>query len=265
LPSDLNGSAKVVCTGACVGTDNQTAAGGFTQSYNAFLGGDKTLWAPALYNGYYTWNGSLKVQNIGGAATSIGVTYYIEGGGVCNAPAENIAAGQALYHYLPAKWAGWGCASSADKIIGAKITSSAQDVVGVVNAANPNRQAQTYGTFAASEGAGKVGLPVIMNNYYGWNTAFVCQNVSASGNATVNYAYSGVGCPGGGCSYTLTPGQAKSIYQPADAGLAGNTGLFAVSVTATGANIACIANETQAANQQAGTGDWSMSYNGFGQ
>ena len=66
-------------------------------------------------------------------------------------------------------------------------------------------------------------------------------NLDAAATATVTYSYSGIGCPGGGCSFSLTPGEAKSIYQPGDAGLAGNTGLFAVTVEATGANIACIA------------------------
>jgi len=268
LTAGLNGSAKVICSGACVGTDNQTADGGFTQSYNAFLGGDTTLYAPSLYYGYYTWNGSLKVQNIGAGATNIDVLYTLEGGGTCDPPAENIAAGQALYHYLPAEWGNWGCASATDKIIGAIITSDSENVVGVVNAANPNKQAQTYGTFAVVDGAAAVGLPVIMNAYYGWNTAFVCQNLDDTASATVTYSYGGVGCPAdpvyAGCSFSLAAGEAKSVYQPAD--LDATTGLYAVTVTATGANVACIANETQAANQQAGNkGDWSMSYNGFGQ
>ncbi|MGQ9599815.1 MAG: hypothetical protein ACUVWZ_10405 [Anaerolineae bacterium] len=268
LPAGLNGSAKVVCSGACVGTDNQTAAGGFTQSYNAFIAGDTTLYAPALYNNYYGWNGSLKVQNIGPTATNIDVIYYIEGGAVCDPPAENIQPGQALFHYLPAKWPTWGCPSAANKIIGAVVTSDGQDIAGVVNAALPGGQAQTYGAFASADGAGTVGLPVIMNNYYKWDTAFVCQNLDPTNNATVTYSYSGIGCPAGpqypSCTYTLTPGEAKSVYQPAD--LDATTGLFAVTVTATGAPIACIANETlPAARGRPGPGDWSMSYNGFGQ
>jgi hypothetical protein len=265
LPAGLNGSAKVVCSGACVGTDNQTAAGGFTQSYNAFLGGARTLYAPSLYTNYYTWGASLKVQNIGGGNTDITVQYMIEGGGTCTTPAETIQPNQSLYHYLPADWATFGCPDATNKIIGAKVTSTSQDVVGVVNAANPAAQAQTYNTF--DMGASAVGLPVIMNNYYGWDTAFVCQNLSDSASATVTYSYSGLGCPAGaqypGCSVSLNPGEAKSVYQPAD--LDAITGLYAVTVTATGAPVACISNETNGPGQGAGTGDWSMSYNGFGE
>ena len=83
----------------------------------------------------------------------------------------------------------------------------------------------------------------------------------------MTYSYAGIGCPAGpvyaGCTFDLAPGAAASVYQPAD--LDASTGLFAVTVSATGADIACIANETYGAGQSAGTGDWSMSYNGFGQ
>jgi hypothetical protein len=267
LPAMLNGSAKVECTGACVAVDNQTAAGGFTQSYNGFLMGGRTLFAPALYTNFYTWGGSLKVQNIGGAPTDIAVTYMIEGGGTCPVAAETIQPNQALYHYLPDDWSTWGCAAANNKIIGAKITSTAADVVAVANAANPAGQAQTYGGFVQTDGSMEVGLPVVMNQYYGWDTAFVCQNVSDSGTATVTYSYAGIGCPAGAdnvaCTFSLAPGEAKSVYQPTD--LDANTGLLAATVTSTGANIACIANETMGAGQAAGTGDWSMSYNGFTQ
>jgi hypothetical protein len=265
LATNLNGSAKVACTGACVGTDNQTADGGFTQSYNAFLAGGTKLYAPALYNNYYSWNGSLKVQNIGSGATNIGVTYYIEGGATCVVPATSIAAGQALFHHLPSMWGGWGCPGATNKAIGAVVTSSATDVVGVVNAANPKKQGQTYSAIGAADGAAQVGLPVIMNDFYGWYTSFTCQNVQDSGTANATYAYSGIGCPGGGCSFVLGPGETAEVVQKFDGGLAGNKGEFSVTVTATGAQIACIANETHSVNQQAGTGDWSMSYNGFGQ
>jgi hypothetical protein len=262
LPADLNGSAKVDCTGACVGTDNQTAAGGFTQSYGGFLAGDTTLFAPALYNSYYTWDSSLKVQNVGDVDAHIDVTYTLAGGTSCSAPTETIAPNQALFHYLPSEWVGWGCDPSNDIVIGAVVTSD-QPVVGVSNAANPAGQAQTYGAFATNDGALMVGLPVIMHNYYGWDTSFTCQNLDDTATANVSYSYSGIGCPVGTCSFALDPGEAHEVYQPTDLGA--NEGLFAVTVTATGGEVACIANETLGANQGGSMGDWSMSYNGFGQ
>jgi hypothetical protein len=60
----------------------------------------------------------------------------------------------------------------------------------------------------------------------------------------------------------LDPGEAKPVFQPND--LDATTGLYAVTVTSPG-TVACIANETNGPGQGAGTGDWSMSYNGFGQ
>jgi hypothetical protein len=268
VPALLDGSAKVVCTGACVGTDNQTGNLGRTQSYSAFLSGGNTLYAPALYNNYYSWNGSFKVQNIGTVPTNVTVTYYVEGGASCTAPVvTNLQPSQAFMHYLPDDWSAWpGCAgiSTLNKTIAAKAVSSSQDIVGVVNASNAKRQAQTYNAFTAADGATTVGLPAIYNNYYNWYTSFTCQNVG-SGTANVSYSYAGLGCPGGSgaCNFSLGAGAAKEIVQRDDLGA--TLGPYAVTVTASGSPVACIANQSNYFRMNQGEGDWSMSYNGFGQ
>ena len=61
---------------------------------------------------------------------------------------------------------------------------------------------------------------------------------------------------------SLDPGKSIEIYQPAETFLPnGYRGSVTVTAKAPGAKIACIVNQTHGANQAAGKGDWSMSYN----
>jgi hypothetical protein len=131
-------------------------------------------------------------------------------------------------------------------------------VVAIANAANPANQAQTYGGF--SSGSKTVGLPTVMKGYYGWDTAFTCQNigtVATSLHVTYqNYA---------GNAYdtkTLQPGQSVQVYQPSETFLPNKyAGGVTVAANAASGEIACIVNQTNPANQAAGMGDWSMAYN----
>jgi hypothetical protein len=61
---------------------------------------------------------------------------------------------------------------------------------------------------------------------------------------------------------SLDPGVSVEVYQPGESFLPnGYRGSVTVAASATGAEVACIVNETHGANQAAGMGDWSMSYN----
>jgi len=71
-----NGSAQVTAAGPVAAVDNQTMdSSGATQTYNGFVGGALTIYAPALYDEYYFWDSSINVQNVGTAATTVNVTY----------------------------------------------------------------------------------------------------------------------------------------------------------------------------------------------
>jgi len=150
-----------------------------------------------------------------------------------------------------------------DPLFAATITSSTENIVAVANAANPAKQAQTYSAFADGATTTKVGLPTVMKDYYDWDSSFTVQNVGTA-STVVTVAYSGY------ASYTLpslAPGASIEVYQPADPNLSLPSG-YRGSVTLTssgGVPIAGIVNETNPPGQAAGTGDWSMSYNGFNQ
>lgn len=252
LTAGFSGSAVVTSSAEpIVATDNQTADGGYMVSYNGFLSGAQTLHVPALYNGYYTWDASLNIQNIGAGSTDVTVTYS-DG----DTPSSfTLGPNESELLYMPTE------KTLPTTRFAATITSTAEDIVAIANAANPAKQALTYNAFAT--GTDTVGLPTVMNDYYDWDTSFTIQNIGTA-STTVTYSYSDVGCPSGDCTFDLDPGESEEIYQPGDGLSAGYRG----SVTATSSGsvpIAGIVNETNSAGQAAGTGDWSMSYNGFNQ
>jgi hypothetical protein len=266
--SGLNGSAIIESSNGQVAvTDNQTAYGGgfgLTQSYNGFASGNDTLYVPALYEAFYNWNSSINIQNIDGAPTDVTVTY--DDGTVNDknnlACLGALAPGTSCLVYMPSHKPAGATAFAAT------ITNSAaQDLVAIANAANgKTKQSQTYNGFLA--GSDTVGLPIIMKGFYNWNTSFRIQNVGGA-DTTIQITYSADPVSAAaGVTYvhpeTLSPGEAVEVYQPADGNLT-NPNWTSGSVTVvslSGEPIAGIVNQTNAVRQQAGDGDWSMSYNG---
>lgn len=251
LPAGCNGSAEISSTGdtSLVVVDNQTADGGFTQSYNAFVAGATELSVPALYHQYYTWDSSLNIRKIGSGDTTVTVSYS-DGG--TPSTCDLTDASPSCLLYMPTEHPDTG-------LFAATITSTnSVPVVAIVNAANPNAQAQTYGSF--SEGTGTVGLPTVMKQYYGWETSFTCQNIGTVETA-LNVSYQNYAANAYNTD-SLDPGESVEIYQPAESFLLdGYRGSVTVTANESEAEIACIVNQTHPDNQAAGMGDWSMSYN----
>jgi len=241
------GSAVITSNQPVVVVDNQSAGGGQTQSYNSFTAGANTVYVPALYHNYYTWNSSLSIVKIGSGTSAVTVRYSDGGQSTCSL---SDAQPNCLL-YMPSDHPNTGA-------FAATVTAVGQPVVAIANAANPNSQAQTYGGF--STGSGTVGLPAIMKQYYGWDTAFTCQNIgTVSTSLNVSYQnHTGNAYNTG----TLAPGASIQVYNPAESFLPnGYIGAATVTANTAGGEIACIVNQTHGANQAAGMGDWSMSYN----
>jgi hypothetical protein len=241
------GSAVVTSNQPVVVVDNQSAGGGQTQSYNTFTAGANTVFVPALYHNYYSWNSSLSIVKLGSGTSSVTVSYSDGGTSTCNL---SDATPNCLL-YMPSDHPSTGA-------FAATITAVGQPVVAIANAANPNNQAQTYGGF--SSGSGTVGLPTVMKQYYGWDTSFTCQNIG-SVSTSLNISYQNYAGQAYNTS-SLAPGASIQVYNPSESFLPnGYVGAATVTANASGGEIACIVNQTHGANQAAGMGDWSMSYN----
>lgn len=230
-----------------VAVDNQTAAGGFTQSFNAFAQGSATVYVPAMYEAYYTWNSSLNIAKIGAGASAVTVKYS-DGSPNSTCNLTDIAPSCLLY--MPTAHGG------AAKLFAATVTAVGQPIVAIVNSANPTGQAQTYGGFAG--GAGSVGLPTVMKKYYGWDTSFTCQNV---GTVATSLALSYQGYAASAYNTASLPlGGSVEIFQPGETFLpTGYRGSVTVTANTAGGEVVCIVNQTNGG--QVGKGDWSMSYN----
>jgi len=248
MPAGCEGSAVVSSTSEpVVVVDNQTADGGFTQSYNMFTAGANTVYVPSLFHQYYTWDSSLSISKIGsGTTAAVTVQYSDVGSSSCNLTDSN----PGCLLYMPTEHPATG-------LFAATITSVGAPVIAVVNSANPAGQAQTYEGFTA--GAGTAGLPTVMDQYYGWDTSLTCQNVSSTA-TTLNISYQNYAASAYNTA-SLGQGDSVEIYQPAETFLPdGYRGSVSVTANTSGAEIVCIANLTHGANQLAGLGDWSMSY-----
>jgi hypothetical protein len=254
-----NGTAVVSSSGeAILAVDNQTAAGGFTQSMSGFESGATVLYIPELYKGHYTWDSSMTILQIGSGTSTVTIDYN-DVAGTSDDTCTLTDADPSCFLYMPSDHGPSGS-------FAATLTSDNLPIIAIVNAANPAGQAQTYEAFGG--GAQEVGLPTIMYQFYGWDTAFTCQNVGSSEtNLTVSYS-------NGGATYdhtddpdlTLAVGENVLIYQPGDANAAISPGYRgSVTVTADGVDdeIVCTVAQTHGANQAAGMGDWSMAYSGF--
>jgi hypothetical protein len=242
LASGFAGSAVVEAGGPIVTMVNQdNATAKMEQSYNGFGGGATTLYLPVVMYQYYGWDTAFQIQNIGGSATNI-VATFSDGKVVTK---TNILPRSAAMFVQ----SGEGHASG---FLGSVKVTGGQNLVGIVNQQSATTgKASSYNAFTAA--STKFVLPAVMKSFYGFNSAFQCQNVSGT-DTTITVAYSD-GVP---ASKPALAGTSALFVQSAEAHAAGWSG--AATVTA-GQNIVCIVNE-EGPN---GIGDNSMSYNGIAQ
>jgi hypothetical protein len=224
-------------------------------SYNPFAAGSATAYAPVIMANYYGYNTALVIQNMGGSAADVTVTYTIPGA----APVVknyNVASGAAASLYTPAQ----GLGSVVNKLMAAKVEST-QPVAVIVNESTPStNRAASYSGFAA--GSQSVSTPIVMKRYYNYNTSVTCQNIGA-GATNVSISYAGVS---GSTPYTgVASGASVLLYQPSDT-LLGDGFIGSATITSSAEDIVCVVNEDMNEPPQSGqVFDQLYAYNGIGQ
>jgi len=193
-------------------------------SYSGVAEGEvaTTLYAPGIYDNYFNYYSNVVVQNASGGTIDITLEIYAAGSSVpvytdteTNVPTNGSAAfEQELLTEL-----------ADNQFYSAKIIGTG-DIAAIVNIYGKgpyDNQLYSYNPFAS--GSTTAYAPVIMNAYYGYNTALVIQNMGTSdANVTITYSEGTVK------NTTIAPGAADSRYTPGE-GLA--TGLL------TGAKVEC--------------------------
>jgi hypothetical protein len=284
-----NGSATITSGGDIFAVDNQTAAttvwgpAGRTQTYSGFGAGSTDLYAPALYYGYYGWDSSINVQNVG---TGVATVYVLYSDGYSLTTTIPTDGSVLLYQYTEGQA---GNHTAGTKFSGFMRATSGGPLVAVVNAATnqpwpggyaPYDQAQTYSALTPDEATGTLVFPQIMREYYGWYTSYTVQNATNSDvNLLISYDGMGSLCQDiaygplgpnanvefyqGGPTDALCP-NLPGAAQPGDPNIASYRGAVTVEVDGVGW-IVGVANQTNFAHRVTSgeTGDWSMSYNGI--
>lgn len=248
-------SAVVTCdkTVASVSNFSTTASG---SSFAGISSPNTTWYAPGIYNNYYGYYSNIIVQNATSAAVDVTVNFYAPG----NSTAVKTITKSAVPANASTSFEQEGVTELSKNVAYSAVINATGNVAPIVNiygkgttGTAPDAQLYTYNPFTA--GATTVYAPLIMNSYYGFNTALVIQNLSSSATANVTVAYSN----GFSSSYTIAANSPKSIYTPSEGsgtGLpAGNT-LYAATVTSD-QPIVAIVNESSASNNRA------SSYTGF--
>lgn len=203
------------------------------------------LSGPGIYDNYYDYYSTVAAQNASDTANDITIEIYepTNPTPVYSETASDVPA----YGFVTFEQEGLD--ELADDTTYSARLSGTGDIASVVNiyGRGPNDD-QLYSYNLFSEGSTEAYAPVIMNDFYGYNTALVIQNLGLSeANVTITYGDGTVK------TTTIAPGAADSRYTPAE-GLA--TGLLTGAKVESDQPVILLVNESTAMNRAA-------SYSGF--
>jgi len=231
LTSGVSYSAKIEATGAVAAIANiyggvGTSVDNQLYSYNPVASGSTVAYAPVIMNDFYKNNTSLVIQNMGTGDTDYTVTY-----GTGHTQTGTIAPGASAALYTPASGV------PADTLTGAKVESSPEDIVVLVNESNNKNRAASYIGFAG--GSTTVRAPIVMKRYYKYNTSVTCQNLGTA-STVMSISYSGIA--GTTNSPSIPVGDTHMFYQPDDPLLTTDNWIGSATITAA-QSIVCVVNE----------------------
>lgn len=205
-----------------------------------------TWYAPGIYDNYFNFYSDIVVQNASSGTVDVTVEIYAPGSAT---PAHTQTA-TAVPANASTNFVQEGLTQLSDNVAySAKITATGNvaPIVNIYGKGSADNQLYSYNPFKA--GSLTASAPVIMNDYYGYDTALVIQNIgAASANVTVEYT------DGTTDNYTIAQNSAESIYTPGTTLTAGNT-LYGATVTSD-QDIVVLVNESNGFNRAA-------SYTGF--
>jgi hypothetical protein len=238
-------SAVISCDVNVAAVSNYTGSGGGSAaSYGGVASADTAMNVslPGVYKDYYTYNSNVVVQNVGGDDADITLKIYAPGNSTPVAQVQALGvAPNASAHFDQST-----LATLAAGLYSAEVEST-QNVAAIVNIWNAAGQQYSYNGVVG--GAALAYAPVLMNNYYAFNTALTVQNLGGDvANVTVTYS------DGSTSMQAIAAGSSHLFYTPNEGLPAGWIG--SAEISAPGGEIVALVNESDSSNRAA-------SYMGF--
>jgi len=161
-----------------------------------------TLYVPSIYDDYYGFYTSLRIMNASSSANTGSVAYF-QGTTQVGSDSISLAAnGSTTINQSGKSFLNSNTGYSA-RITGSGNLAAIVQIYGGVGTGVAD---QLYAFSAFSGGATKVYAPVVMSNYYGYNTAITVQNAgSTTANVTATYSN------GTTRSFTLASGASNTL------------------------------------------------------
>lgn len=207
-----------------------------------------TVWyAPGIYDNYYNFYSNIVAQNATGSPVNVTVEIFAPGN-----PVPVVTQNQSsVPAYASVSFEQEGLTGLSNNIpYSAKITGTGDiaPVVNIYGRSTADNQLYSYNPIPA--GSTTVNAPVVLNDYYDYNSALVIQNIGGSA-TTVTVMYSS----GHSHSQSVASNSAWSIYVPTQgpAGLpSGNSGgLLSATITSSSQPIIVLVNESNNYNRAA--------------
>lgn len=190
-------------------------------SYNPIKAGATTYYAAALFNGYYGYNSSLTVQNMGSFTTHVTITFHPSDGLGNRSVAFDLAAGAAITGFIPAT--GTSPALPSGNIPAAAFPATvvstgtggnpAQNINILINENTNYRRAASFDGFQSASSSAFV--PYVMVASSNFNTSITCTMISG-GPATMTFEFfdSAGGSDGSATSPSIANNQVLQAYVP---------------------------------------------------
>ncbi len=145
-----------------------------------------TVWyAPSIYNNYFSYYTNVIAQNATSSPINITLDIFAPGNTtpVSTATRTNVPAGASVSFDQSTNTSLTANVAYSAKLTG---TGNVAAVVNIYGLGGANNQLYSYNLFSA--GSNQAFVPVIMNNYFGFNTALTVQNIgNAPTTVTVTY------------------------------------------------------------------------------
>lgn len=212
--------------GVVVSCDQQVSAVvtfGNTDKDDAFVGvsqndASSTLLVPSAYNDFYGYETSYRIMNPTSSSQTVTIEYF-EAGSTTAVDSETVtiaANGSAFVEQTD------NTALQANTAYSGKVTGTGNLAVIAMVYQTSGKELYASSSFKAGS-TGTLNAPVIMNNYYGYNTAMVIQNAGTAetdvevtftyngGNKTLTYSTAGADLGGSASGGKLSPGASWSL------------------------------------------------------